>query len=202
MLLTVKKRQEYLRVLGYYTGAIDGKEGVLTKKAYKNLQNDYFFNAKDKDGKYGKNTDILLQDAYYVKTYTKNFDLKSELSCDCKGKYCTGYPVVYDVNALIYLQDIRNEYGSTTVTSPMRCKKYNNSLKGSSKTSRHLDGKAFDFYNSKVCKTLSTRKDFINKYVLKAKANHSYCNGYGRTKHTTTYPKASNMGNAIHFDVK
>lgn len=202
MLLSVKKRQEYLKVLGYYNGAIDGIAGVKTKKAYKDLQNDYFFNAKDKDGVYGKNTDILLKNAYYVKVYTKNFDLKKELSCDCKGKYCTGYPVVYNVNALIYLQDIRDENGATTVTSPMRCKKYNATLKGSSKTSRHLDGKAFDFYNSKVCKNLTTRKDFINKYVLKSQANYSYCDGYARTKNSTSYPNADNMGNCIHFDVK
>ena len=202
MLLSVKKRQEYLRVLGYYKGAIDGKVGPQTKKAYKDLQNDYFFNKKDKDGVYGKNTDILLKNAYYVKTYTKNFDLKTELSCDCKGKYCTGYPVVYDVNALIYLQDIRDEHGSTTVTSPMRCKKLNDNTKGSSKTSRHLKGKAFDFYNSKVCKNLTTRKSFIDEYIKKAKANYSYCDGYGRTKTSKSYPNADNMGNAIHFDVK
>ena len=103
-MLSVKKRQEYLKYLGYYKGAIDGKVGSGTKKAYKDLQNDYFFRAKDKDGLYGKNTDILLQNAYNVKKYAKNFNLKTELSCHCKGKYCTGYPAIYSVNALTYLQ--------------------------------------------------------------------------------------------------
>ena len=202
MLLTKKKRQEYLRVLGFYKGAIDGIEGPKTKQAYKDLQNTYFFNKKDKDGKYGTNTDKLLRNAYYVKTYTKNFDLKKELSCECKGKYCTGYPVVYDVNALIYLQDVRDEYGSTNVTSPMRCKKLNNNTKGASKTSRHLDGKAFDFYNSKVCKNMTTRKAFIDKYIGKAKARYSYCDGYARSKTGKSYPNADNMGSCIHIDVK
>ena len=54
-MLSVKKRQEYLKYLGYYKGAIDGIVGKGTKKAYKDLQNDYFFRSKDKDGLYGKN---------------------------------------------------------------------------------------------------------------------------------------------------
>lgn len=202
MLLSKKKRQEYLKYLGYYDGKIDGIEGAKTKKAYADLQNDYFFNKKDKDGKYGKNTDILLRNAYLVKKHTKNFDLKTELSCGCGGKYCTGYPVVYNEYALIYLQDVRDEYGTTTVTSPMRCKKYNNSLKGASKSSYHLDGKAFDFYNAKVCKSFTTRKNFIDKYIKKPKARMSYCDGYRKTKTKTTYPNADNMGKAIHIDVK
>lgn len=202
MLLSKKERQKYLRYLGYYDGAIDGVVGKKTKQAYKDLQNDYFFNKKDKDGKYGTNTDILLRNAYNVKYYTKNFDLKKELRCGCKGKHCTGYPVVYDVNALIYLQDVRDEYGAVTVTSGARCKKFNNSLKGSSKTSRHLKGKAFDFHNSKTCKNLSTRKTFINEYIKKVKSNYAYCDGYARTKTKTTYPNADNMGSSIHIDVK
>jgi peptidoglycan hydrolase-like protein with peptidoglycan-binding domain len=37
MLLSVKKRQTYLKALGYYKGDIDGKAGNLTKAAYKAL---------------------------------------------------------------------------------------------------------------------------------------------------------------------
>lgn len=202
MLMTVKTRQQYLRYLGYYNGAIDGKVGPKTKAAYLKLQKDYFFRKKDIDGVYGKNTDILLYNAYMVKTLTKNFDLKDELSCGCGGKYCTGYPVKYNKNALIYLQDFRDEYGPTTVTSPARCKKYNNSLDGSSKTSLHMDGRAWDVYADKACSTAAKRKSTIDKYILKAKANYAYANGYGRTKKKTTYPKAPNMGKSIHIDVK
>ena len=49
-MLTVRERQEKLKYLGFYTGAIDGIEGVKTKRAYKELQDKYFFRAKDKDG--------------------------------------------------------------------------------------------------------------------------------------------------------
>lgn len=201
MLMTVKTRQQYLRYLGYYTGAIDGKVGPLTKEAYKKLQNDYFFNKKDKDGKYGKWTDILLYDAYWTKMLTKNFDLKTELRCGCKGKYCTGYPVKFNHNMLIYLQDFRDEYGPTEVESFCRCKKHNNSLKGSSKTSLHMDARAADVYADKACSTEAKRKQTIDKYITKAKAHYAYCNGYGRYKKKTTKPKAPNMGKSIHIDV-
>ena len=200
-MLSVKKRQEYLKYLGYYKGAIDGKVGKGTKKAYKDLQNDYFFRAKDKDGLYGKNTDILLQNAYNVKKYTKNFNLKTELSCHCKGKYCTGYPAIYSVNALTYLQDVRNEYGAVSVISPLRCNKQNK-LVGGVTNSAHKKGQAFDIQNTKICLNLNTRKNFIDKFIKKPKSVYAYCNGYGKTKDRTTYPKAPGMGKSIHIQTK
>lgn len=200
-MLSVKKRQEYLKYLGYYKGAIDGIVGKGTKKAYKDLQNDYFFRAKDKDGLYGKNTDILLQNAYNVKKYTKNFNLKTELSCHCKGKYCTGYPAIYSVNALTYLQDVRNEYGAVSVISPLRCSKQNK-LVGGVTNSAHKKGQAFDIQNAKICLNLNTRKNFIDKFIKNPKSVYAYCNGYGKTKYRTTYPKAPGMGKSIHIQTK
>ena len=63
-MLSIKDRQIYLKTLGYYQGAIDEIEGPMTKSAYRTLQNKYFTRSCDKDGVYGKNTDILLQNAY------------------------------------------------------------------------------------------------------------------------------------------
>lgn len=201
MLLTKKKRQEYLKYLGYYTGAIDGKIGPKTKEAYLKLQKDYFFNKKDMDGIYGKNTDILLRNAYLVKKYTKNFDLKDELSCKCDGKHCTGYPAIYNEYALKYLQDVRDEYGAVTIESSLRCKTHNKNVGGTS-TSKHMKGKAFDIRNSKICKSDSAKKAFVDKYIKKDKASYAYYNGYGRTKYRTSYPKAPGMGRSVHIDVK
>ena len=200
-MLSVKKRQEYLKYLGYYKGAIDGKVGKGTKKAYKDLQNDYFFRTKDKDGLYGKNTDILLQNAYNVKKYAKNFNLKTELSCHCKGKYCTGYPAIYSVNALTYLQDVRDEYGAVSVTSPLRCNNQNKKSGGVT-NSAHKKGKAFDIQNAKICLNLTTRKNFIDKFIKKSKSVYAYCNGYGKTKYRTTHPKAPGMGKSVHIQTK
>ena len=37
-MISIKTRQQYLKNLGFYKGKIDGKEGPLTKKAYKRLK--------------------------------------------------------------------------------------------------------------------------------------------------------------------
>lgn len=191
MLLTKKTRQTYLAALGFYKGKIDGKEGALTKAAYRALQNKYYTRAKDKDGVYGKNTDILLRNAYKVYCYCSNFKLE-EFKCECGGKYCTGYPVELNTQLLKNLQTIRNTYGATTITSGLRCKLYNSSLKGSSSTSRHMSGKAIDFVNAHT-QTLSNRKKVMSFIKKLTKHNYTYCNDNG---------SAPNMGNAIHFDVK
>lgn len=203
-MLTIKKRQTYLKELGYYSGKVDGKEGKLTKEAYLKLQKDFFVREKDIDGIYGKNTDILLQNAYNVKKYCKNFTLK-EFRCKCIDKkskrYCTGYPVLLNTHLLKYAQEIRNDYGATSIHSGMRCKKYNSSLAGSSSTSKHMDGKAIDFYNSKGCKNHTTRKQTIDKLIKKLYMKYAYCDGYARTKTKKTYPNADNMGSSIHINV-
>lgn len=191
MLLSKKKRQTYLKELGFYDGKIDGKVGVKTKAAYKALQKAYFTRTADIDGLYGKNTDILLRNAYNVKKYCKDFELK-EFKCGCGGKYCTGYPVELSTQLLKNLQDVRDKFGSTTITSGMRCKKHNSRLVGSSTTSRHLKGKAVDIKNS-TSKTVNGRKAIMTYWKTRKGWRYTYCNIDGN------YP---NMGTAVHIDVK
>jgi len=191
MLLSKKKRQEYLKALGFYDGKIDGKIGDKTKKAYKALQKAYFTRKSDIDGEYGKNTDILLRNAYNVKKYCKNFDLE-DFKCGCGGKYCTGYPVELNTQLLKNLQDVRDKFGATTVTSGMRCKKHNASLAGSSSTSRHTSGKAVDIKNS-TSKTVAGRKKIMAFWKTLPKWRYTYCNING---------DYANMGSAVHIDVK
>lgn len=200
MLLTVKKRQEYLKTLGFYDGKIDGKEGPLTKKSYKDLQTKYFVRKQDKDGIYGKNTDILLINAYNVYKYCKNFKLE-EFACHCKGKYCTGYPDTLSTSLLKNIQLVRNKYGATSITSALRCKTWNSLQKGSSKTSKHLSGRALDFTNAKT-KTLAGRKEAINYWFTLNSPNYAYCNGYSKYGKTIGYPNTPNMGSSVHGDVK
>lgn len=190
-MLSVRKRQEYLTYLGLYDGAIDNVEGPYTRAAYRELQKKYFTREKDIDGLYGPNTDNLLLNAYYVKKYTKNFTLE-EFKCDCGGKHCSGYPAVLSIFLLEGIQDVRDVYGPTTITSGMRCKQYNNRLKGSSRTSRHLVGRAVDFFVEK-CRTLEGRQEVMDYWRKRPKYNYTYCNVRG------SHP---NMGNAIHGDVK
>lgn len=203
MLLTKKKRQTYLKELGYYNGKIDGIEGAQTKAAYLKLQKAYFVREKDIDGLYGKNTDLLLKNAYNVHKYCKNFKLE-EFRCKCIEKnkdYCTGYPAELNTHLLKYIQEIRNEYGATTIRSGMRCQKYNDQQKGSSKTSKHITGKAVDFYNKKGCGSHTLRKKTIDKLIKKLYIKYAYCDGYTRTKTKTTYKQYDNMGSSVHINV-
>ncbi len=200
MMLSVKKRQEYLKYLGFYKGAIDGISGALTKKAIKALQDKYFTRKSDRDGIYGKNTDILLVDAYRVKKYTKNFDLK-EFKCGCGGKYCTGYPEYLSINLLKDLQTMRNIYGAIRITSPLRCARHNRAVGGVS-SSYHTKGKALDLYNAKFSANYTTRKNAIEKWLTLPGANMAYENGYMRYKgKSATGYNAPNMGNVIHVQV-
>ena len=191
MLLNLQTRQIYLKELGFYNGAIDGIEGAKTKAAYKALQDKYFARSSDCDGIYGNNTDTLLRNAYYVKVYAPNFKLK-EFKCKCGGKYCTGYPKVLSINLLKAVQAIRAKYGVTTITSGMRCAKWNSKQRGSSANSYHLRGKAVDFKNSKTA-TLSGRREVMAYFKKQAGAGYTYCNENG---------SAPYMGTAIHIQVK
>lgn len=197
-MLSIKTRQKYLKNLGFYKGSVDGIEGKLTKSAYKNIQTKYF-PKKYIDGVYGNQTEILVRNAERVRLYAPNFDL-TEFRCECGGKFCTGYPVLIDINLLKYAQSLRNKYGAMTITSGLRCNKYNNSLVGSIKGSKHTKGKAIDFCTSKTG-SLTTRKNIMDYFIKFLRASYSYCNGYTRTKLRKGTISAPYMGNAIHIDV-
>lgn len=201
MLLSVKKRQEYLKELGYYTGSIDGKVGPKTKKAYKDLQNDYFTRKKDKDGLYGNNTDILLRSAYNCKDL-QYFKLE-EFKCQCKGKYCTGYPVELSKALVENIDSLREHYGKPcTIVSGERCSKHNKAVGGAS-GSRHTKGKAADIFINVKSSTKEGRKDIVNYWInTYSTSRYAYCNGYARTKTKTTYPTVSTMGTSCHIDTK
>lgn len=199
-MLTVKQRQEKLKFLGFYKGAIDGVEGAKTKRAYKELQDTYFFRKQDKDGKYGTNTEKLLESAYNVKKYSKNFDLKKDkLYCHCKGKYCTGYPAIINDDLMRNIQAERDKWGATSITSMLRCKKWNE-LQGGTKNSYHTKGKAVDFWNKHTL-TLSKRKDVINYWFKLHNPHYSYCNGYYKSKSGSGSKTAKGMGISVHGDV-
>ena len=75
----------------------------------------------------------------------KNFELK-ELKCKCGGKYCNGYPTGFSYELLSQLQDIRNHFGKAVIiTSAIRCKQHNK-IVGGVTNSKHILGKAVDFY--------------------------------------------------------
>ena len=199
-MLSIRERQTYLKYLGLYKGSIDGIEGRLTKEGYKSLQNKFFTRKSDRDGKYGRNTDMLLVNAYNVKKYTKNFSL-SEFKCECNTKYCTGYPAYLNINLLRNLQTMRDNYGAITITSPLRCSKHNANIGGVA-GSYHTKGKALDLYNVRFSSSFTNRKYAIEKWLLLPKANMAYQNGYMHYKgKSVTGYNAPKMGNVIHVQV-
>lgn len=193
-MLDINTRKAYFNYLGY----------TYDKKGILKLQSDYFFNKKDKDGIYGKNTDILLQNVYNVKTICKNFDLKKDkMYCRCGGKYCTGYPVVIDVNLLRTIQNFRSTLGFPfNVESLIRCKKHNKNV-GGANGSKHTLGKAIDIYHKTYTNSLERRKVLSNKWVNMYPTSYmSYSNGYMNKLGRITFPKVASMGISIHFEVK
>lgn len=186
-LLTVEQRKTRFNYLGL---------GEYNAENIKKFQKKYL-RAKDADGIYGTNTDNLLRHVYNVKKYTKNFS-PEEFKCECGGKYCTGYPTYMKQVELENLQSIRTHFNKPmTITCGMRCRPYNNSLKGSISNSKHLTGYATDFYMKGVTDTLANRKAAIKWIKKLPNHNYTYGNGINSYGYSTA---ASYMGNALHTD--
>lgn len=189
-LLNVEERKAIFKELGL---------GEYNKANIKAFQKKYMLRKSDWDGIYGANTDNTLRTVYYTKLYAKNFSPK-EFRCECGGRYCCGFPTYMKPNELKQIQAIRNHWGKPiTITCGMRCKPYNSRLAGSIPNSRHLSGKALDFYMSGVTDTLAHRKSAIK--WIKKQPNHNYT--YGNGINSNGYAvRAPYMGNALHTDVK
>lgn len=199
-MLSIEKRQTYLKQQGLYKGKIDGKENDELKAAYLALQKKYM-RKKDCDGEYGKDTDKVLLNLARVTKRCPDFSLK-EFKCDCGGRFCTGYPTYLDTNLLDNIQKVRDHYKKPVIiTSGLRCDGRNRELGGSISNSLHTHGRALDFAIPPKTSTELGRLE-VMKYWKKLKtSNFSYC--YLPTKFRTVREKtAKYMGNAIHGDVK
>lgn len=148
-----KQKQCLLCYLGYYTGAIDGIWGTLSKAATKAFQADY---GLKQDGIFGIETEkkILAVIASGEKpTESKieepdwddiEFFSKKEFKCKCGGKHCNGYPAEIDMGMVRAVDEIRRRIGKPLgVNSGLRCKQHNTNV-GGAKSSRHMAGDAAD----------------------------------------------------------
>ena len=116
-----------------------------------------------------------------------------EFKCNCNGKYCAGYPAVVSKNLITDLESIRASIGQpVTITSGLRCKRYNNSLRNSSKTSAHMTGKAADWC-AKVTSKRIKRIDLCKSLTMLP--HHFYC-------YTDEDRNNGPMGTSIHYEVK
>lgn len=185
-LLAVEKRKEYFKKLGL---------GEYNETNIKELQKKYL-RKKDVDGIYGTNTDNLLRHIYNC-SLVKDFK-PEEFKCECGGRYCTGYPSYMKQVELKHLQRIRDHFGKPMkITCGLRCKPYNNSLRGSIPNSKHLTGYAADFYAQGVTDTLANRKSAIS--WIKKQPNHGYTYGNGINSYGVNL-SAGYMGNCLHTD--
>lgn len=192
MKLTKKTRKKYFEMF---------ELGEYNEKNIKKLQKKYF-PKKFVDGKYGKQTDILLRNLYRTKVYSPHFDL-IEFKCECNGKYCTGYPKLLNIQMLLTLEALRNKVKCpVNIASGERCVAYNNSCEGSSPTSEHMYGGAVDIYGS-FSKTITQRKQLMLWLSKRDGHRYTYCNGWQiNSAKCGSSIKASYMGTSIHFDIR
>jgi len=123
---------------------------------------------------------------------------ESEFKCPCG---CQSKPM--DEGLISILQAIRTELGKPVkVTSGYRCQKYNDSLKGSIKTSDHIQGKSADIYIAGITDTPTGRGIVMGMARELPHFKYAYCDGLYFSKEKTTIYAASWMGNAVHISVE
>lgn len=171
------QRQHLLAYLGYYVGAVDGIWGSGSRESCKAFQRDRELTP---DGYGGPDTDKALRYAVYnglekpkpVEVVTDNnvgnktgtfwdesefFD-REEFRCQCKGKYCNGFPVEPEEELVRTCNEIRRRLGVPVSIvdsggSGVRCPRHNAAVGGVG-NSNHLYGKAADLHSEKSPKEM------------------------------------------------
>ena len=152
--MTIKQIQHLLAYLGYYTGAVDGIWGNQSAAAATRFQQDY--GGLTADGIVGEKTREALrkavaegmpvqqeEDSFWDHIRYWN---REEFRCRCGGKYCNGFPAEPHRILVELVDDLRAEAGKPGhASSGLRCSVWN-SLQGGVENSRHMTGKALDFY--------------------------------------------------------
>ncbi len=194
--MTIKQKQHLLAYLGYYVGNIGGEWGTLSETATKAFQKDFFQMDSKVDGICGSETEDALKHAVAYGMPAKKVEnttntnksgfwkeikyfTRDEFRCPC-GK-CCGYPVE-PKEALVRIADeMRGSFGRPMIIVPpdghsggsgVRCQKYNDSLSGSAKNSRHVQGKAIDFSAPGV--PASTIEAYLKKLKNSGKLRYWY----------------------------
>lgn len=185
--LTVKSQKQIMKDYGFYNGTVDSEKDAARDAAILKVNKKYL-PVRFHKAIYYKETDIVLRNLRRLQECgVKNFKLE-EFKCGCGRKYCSGYPVVLNAQLLINLQTLRDEIGPMTISSGLRCQKYNDSLDGSISNSKHVQGKAVDFYGKRT-ETIGGRNEV--KKIWKSLPKYGY-----------TYSDTPNMNEAVHVDVK
>ena len=166
--MTNKQRQSLLTFLGYDTGGVDGIWGSKSRNATEQCQEDLGIPA---DGVWGPQTETAVLEAVYTydveapvaetdteESGSRELELlfegirywkPEEFRCRCgeyHAPYCDGFPVLPDRTLLELVDDLRHNAGRPGHrSSGIRCYQHNID-QGGVADSRHLKGKALDFY--------------------------------------------------------
>lgn len=177
--MTVTQRQHLLAYLGYYVGKVDGDWGSMSREAAKAFQADskitvdgYGGPETDKALKHAVTNDLFKREVVISKEETTTEDSstvgtfwddsefidREELRCQCKGKYCNGFPVEPEEELVRVCNEIRRRLGvPVTIVdsggSGVRCPQHNAAVGGVG-NSNHLYGKAADLHSSKSPKEM------------------------------------------------
>lgn len=172
--MTVKQKQCLLTFLGYNTGGVDGIWGSRSQHALECCQEDLNISAS---GEWNQETENAILEAVF--TYddgpvedseadinvgdksspagtfwdeSEFFD-REEFRCQCKGKYCDGFPVEPEEELVRVCNEIRRRLGVPVSIvdgggSGVRCTRHNAAVGGVG-NSNHLYGKAADLHSTK-----------------------------------------------------
>lgn len=193
--MTVKQYQALLTYLGYDPGGVDGANGPNTTAAIKEFQ---AAEGLTVDGTVGNATEAALLDAVaegrfkteetasitesnssLTGTFWDNIKYfsRSEFKCQCGGKYCNGYPAEPSEALVRIAESLREEIGKPIIiTSGLRCATHNAEVGGVS-NSRHISGKAMDFYvsgwtASQLLAKTQARSDLRYSYAINDNCVH------------------------------
>ena len=161
--MTYKQKQHLLGYLGYYSGQVDGIWGRLSREATKAFQAGY---ALEPDGIFGPATEKRIlevigsgerpveKEAEEAPDWWKEirYFTRAEFRCQCKGKYCNGFPVEPEEKMVRTVDEIRRRLGIPISIvdaggSGVRCPKHNAEV-GGVYNSEHLYGRAADLHSS------------------------------------------------------
>lgn len=138
----------------YYTGAIDGIHGPLSRKALEEFQRD--FGGLPPTGQGDAETDNALRHAVFYGMPESSssgsfweeieFFTPEEMQCKCAGRYCDGFPHPIQPLLMQILDRARRWSGHPiTIVSGLRCETWNR-LQGGVENSQHRYGEAADVY--------------------------------------------------------
>lgn len=168
----IAKIQWYLHKWGFggLVGEIDGKKGAKTKEAIKQYQSAMGLTA---DGIVGPKTWAALKGPIIVSRIAE-----ADMTCQCGGKYCNGWPNAGTPGVRLLIERIWRELEKTypgvmiyiannahpatdgAVAGGQRCPEWNKVRKGAD-TSQHLYGRAADIYGK-----LAGAKDAVLRQAI------------------------------------